>query len=125
MTEFNKYQNEVKEKYANTEAYKQYSYKTKNYSQEKWEQINQGLNDIFYQFSVCLKNNNDPSSIETLQLVKNLKNYITNNYYTCTNDILLSLGQMYVNDQRFKNNIDKFQEGTAEFVNIAIQTYCK
>lgn len=36
-----------------------------------------------------------------------LQKFISENYYTSTNDILYSLGQMYVNDERFKNNIDK------------------
>ena len=35
------------------------------------------------------------------------------------------LGQMYVMDERFKNNIDKNAEGTAEFVSKAIDVYCK
>ena len=49
---------------------------------------------------------------------------ITENFYTCTNEILAGLGQMYVVDERFKNNIDKHGEGTAEFVSQCINSYC-
>lgn len=125
MNEFNEYQKEAKERYKNTEAYIEYSEKTKNYTKEKWSEVSEKLNDIFYEFSFHLKNNTNPSSIEILQLVEKLQNHITENYYKCTNEILLGLGQMYINDQRFKNNIDKFQEGTAEFINKSIQIYCK
>jgi hypothetical protein len=53
-----------------------------------------------------------------------LQNHITQNYYLCTNDILLGLGQMYVADERFKKNIDKHAFGTAEFIKEAIKAYC-
>ena len=57
--------------------------------------------------------------------VQELKEFITDNYYTCTNEILYSLGQMYVNDERFKNNINKIAgKGIAEFVSEAISVYC-
>ncbi|MBR6634885.1 MAG: TipAS antibiotic-recognition domain-containing protein, partial [Clostridia bacterium] len=35
------------------------------------------------------------------------------------------LGQMYVADERFRNNIDNHALGTAEFVSRAIEVYCK
>ncbi|MBQ5675928.1 MAG: TipAS antibiotic-recognition domain-containing protein, partial [Lachnospiraceae bacterium] len=35
------------------------------------------------------------------------------------------LGQMYVADERFKNNIDKHADGTAAYVSEAIAHYCK
>ena len=57
-------------------------------------------------------------------LVKKLQDFITKNYYLCTNDILLGLGQMYVVDERFASNIDKNGEGTALFVFEAIKFYC-
>ena len=57
--------------------------------------------------------------------LEKLKKFITDNYYTCTNEILYSLGQMYVNDERFKNNIDRVAgESTAKFVAEAISVYC-
>ena len=57
--------------------------------------------------------------------IKELQQFISDNYYTCTNEILYSLGQMYVNDERFKKNIDNAGgEGTAKFVYEAISVYC-
>ena len=54
-----------------------------------------------------------------------VQDYITQNYYTCTNDILSGLGKVYVADERFKKNIDKYGEGTAEFAADAIAAYTK
>ncbi len=123
-SEFEKYKAEAKEKWGNTDAYKEHSEKTKNYSAEKWNGLAEGMNDILAEFAVCMKNNETPDSAEAQELVKSLQNHITENYYLCTNDILAGLGQMYVADERFKNNIDKHAEGTAQFISDAIKTYC-
>ena len=61
---------------------------------------------------------------EVQELVKELQDFITGNYYHCTNEILAGLGQMYVADERFKNNIDKHASGTAKFVSEAIKEFC-
>ena len=58
--------------------------------------------------------------VATVVLVAKLQAHITVNYYTCTDEILAGLGKMYVADERFKKNIDKYGEGTAEFAAGAI-----
>ena len=63
--------------------------------------------------------------IEAQALVTKLQAHITANYYTCTDEILAGLGKMYVADERFKKNIDKYGDGTAEFAAAAIEAYCK
>ena len=57
--------------------------------------------------------------------MKMLQDHISENYYLCTNQILAGLGQMYVADERFKSNIDKHADGTAEFICEAIEIYCR
>ncbi len=121
----NNYNNEVINKWRQTNIYKEYSNKTKNYSSSKWDEVNNGLNHIFIEFAECLKNNLSFNSTYVQNLVIKLQNYITNNYYTCTNELLKNLGEMYISDERFTNNIDKYGKGTAEFVHIAIKNYCK
>lgn len=115
---------EAKEKWGNTDAYKEYTEKTKDYSKDKWNGLENGLNDILAEFALCMKNGKEPDSAEVQNLVKMLQNHITENYYLCTNEILAGLGQMYVADERFKNNIDKHADGTAEFICKAIEVYC-
>ena len=124
-SEFENYKAEAQEKWGNTDAYKEYADKTKNYSKNNWQSMTDGLNDILAEFSVCMKNGNEPDSDEAQSLVKMLQNHITETCYNCTNDILAGLGQMYVLDERFKNNIDKNGDGTAEFISNAIEIYCK
>ena len=117
------YEVEAKQRWGETEAYKEYNQKTAIYTKEKMQGINDGLMDIFAKFSLCLKNGNTADSNEAHTLVKELQDYITENYYTCTKEILAGLGQIYVADERFKTNIDKNGDGTAEFVSKAIEYY--
>ena len=77
------------------------------------------------EFAVCMKNGEPVDSAPAQNLVKLLQSHITENYYHCTNDILAGLGQMYVADERFKNNIDKHADGTAAFICQAIEVYCR
>lgn len=124
-SEFEKYKAEAHEKWGETDAYKQHTEKTKDYSKQKWNNLADGMDRIMEEFAVCVRNKETPDSAEAQKLVKTLQNHITENYYNCTNEILAGLGQMYVADERFKNNIDKHAEGTAEFICEAIEAYCR
>ena len=119
-----KYQAEIKNKWENTKAYSEYTEKTKNYSDNKWQNLNENMNDILVEFANYLKEEEAPDSSLVQNLVKKLQDYITLNYYNCSDEILKNLGQMYVSDERFKNNIDKNGNGTAKFISDAIEIYC-
>ena len=118
------YEEEARERWGNTDAYREHEQKSKNYTKEKWAEANDGLMAIFAEFAERKNNGFAANSPEVQSLVVKLQEYITGNYYTCTNDILAGLGQMYVADERFKKTIDKYGEGTAEFAAKAIKCYC-
>ena len=123
-SEFEKHKAEAKEKWGNTDAYKEHAERIKNYSKQKWNDLAEGMDNIMAEFAMCMKNDETSDTVKAQNLVKMLQNHITENYYLCTNEILAGLGQMYVADERFKNNIDKHADGTAVFVNEAIEVYC-
>lgn len=120
----NNYDLEVKQRFGNTDAYKEHVEKTANYTKDKWQEVNDGLMSVLSKFAECIQNGNTADSAEAQALVIELQDYITENYYTCTKEILAGLGLMYIADERFKNNIDKYAVGTAEFVSKAIKFYC-
>ena len=120
-----KYSNEVQERWGNTSAYTEYSEKTKEYSKAKWDKANDGLMAIFAEVAACKDSGVSADSAEAQALVAKLQTHITANYYACTDEILADLGKMYVADERFKKNIDKCGEGTAEFASEAIAIYCR
>ena len=123
--DFEKYKEEAKQKWGQTAAYQEHAEKTRNYTNQTWGELAEGLDRIMAEFALCMKRGETPDSSEAQQLVKTLQSHITDNYYTCNDQILLGLGQMYVGDERFRQNIDRHGEGTAQFICDAVEAYCK
>ena len=119
------YSKESLKRWGNTEAYREHEQKTKNYTKEKWTEANDGLMAIFAEFATCKDSGACADSTKAQALVAKLQAHITDNYYTCTDEILAGLGKMYVADERFKRNINKYGEGTAEFAADVIEVYCR
>ena len=119
------YETEARSRWGATDAYHEHEQKTKNYTKEKWGEANDGMMAIFAEFASCKESGAGADSANAQALVSKLQAHITANYYTCTDEILAGLGKMYVADERFKKNIDKYGEGTAEFAAKAIALYCR
>ena len=118
------YETEVRSRWGDTDAYCEHEQKTKNYTKEKWAEVNDGLMAIFAEFATLKNDEFTVNSLEVQSLVGKLQDFITENYYTCTDEILAGLGKMYVADERFKKNIDKYGDGVANFTSDAIEVFC-
>lgn len=121
----NKYSTEARSRWGNTDAYREHEQKTKNNTKEKWAEANDGLMASFADFAACKNNGESADSVEAQTLVVKLQAHITGNYYTCMDEIIAGLGKMYVVDERFKKNIDKYGEGTAVFASEAVAVFCR
>jgi DNA-binding transcriptional MerR regulator len=122
-SKMDRYAEEVKKRWQDTEAYREYQTKTKNYSAEDQKRASEELSEQFERFSRLL---GTPCEAPEVQAeVELLKQVITRNYYTCTDEILASLGRMYTEDERFRSYLDRFAPGTADFVGKAISYYCQ
>ncbi len=119
------YAAEVKERWGTTDAYKQHQAKTASYSADKWQAVTDGMNTLMAQFAACMKDGYSPDSAEAQALVKAWQAYISDNFYTCTDEILAGLAEMYIADDRFTENIDRHAPGTAAFMHDAIWIYCE
>ena len=118
------YAAQAKASWGNTPAYKEFEEKSKGRTKEQDRDISLGMMDIFAEFGAI--RTTDPASEEAQALVKKLQDYITENFYTCTDEILNGLGEMYSGGGEFTKNIDSYGgEGTAEFAHQAIEIYCK
>ena len=118
------YAAQAKASWGNTPAYKEFEEKSKGRTKEQDRDISLGMMDIFAEFGAI--RTTDPASEEAQVLVKKLQDYITENFYTCTDEILNGLGKMYSGGGEFTKNIDSYGgEGTAEFAHQAIEIYCK
>lgn len=119
------YAKEAEARWGRTEAYAESQRKTASYGKEKWNELQEGMTDLIREFGKAMVQGIKPQDAEAQTLVQQWKDFISANYYTCTNEILAGLGQMYVADERFTKNMNREQEGTAQFMADAIRIYCE
>lgn len=106
------YREETKRKWGATDAYTEYAARGKAAD----------MAPVFKRFAAL--NTLAPEAAPVQAQVRALQDFITQNFYTCTDDILSGLGEMYTADARFKAYIDAFGDGTAAFVSRAVNLYC-
>lgn len=122
-SKIDEYAKKAKEEWGDTPQYKEYEKKSASRSKEDEANMMKGLLNVFAEFGKI--KDTDPSSAEAKALARKLQDYITEHFYNCTNDILLGLGQVYVSNREFTENIDKAGgKGTADFACRAIKAYC-
>lgn len=117
------YAKEARERWGNTEAYKDSERRTKNYNKEDEIRIQKEADAIFAGFAELRGTPADDVKVQLL--VKDWEDHISKYYYDCTKEILQGLGLMYTADERFQKNIDRHGEGTAALMSEAIAVYCK
>lgn len=124
VEEMEQYKNEVIKKWGSTSEYKEYEQKMKGKTEKEQQETMQKLMYFFHELGEWKENLPEDSKVQ--KKIQELQQFITDHFYTCTNEILYGLGQMYVQDERMKHNIDKAGgDGTAQFVQKAITIYCK
>ena len=122
--DFEQYKAEAKEKWGGTKAYAEYESKSRGRTSEESQALGEGMEEIFAAFAVCMQSGQSADCAQAQALARQLQEYITAHFYTCTKPILAGLGQMYTADERFRANIDRHAPGTAEYAGKAIEAYC-
>jgi DNA-binding transcriptional MerR regulator len=117
-----KYAAEAKEKYGNTAAYQESMRKTAKYTKEDWARIMGDASRIYQKIAALMDKR--PADPEVQKAVGEWRQHITDNFYNCTLEIFRGLGDLYVTDQRFTENIDKVKPGLAKFLREAMHVYC-
>ena len=121
-SEIERYTEEAKQKWGSTNAWQEFE--QKQVSPRQAQEQADGIMGIFAQLGSL--RDTDPASGAAQALVAKLQAFITDHYYTCTKEILRSLGQMYIAGDSMTENIDKAGgPGTAQFAHEAIEVYCK
>ena len=118
------YADEARERWGDTAAYKESERRTANYTANDWSELRAGMDAIMAGFAELKAKGVAPDDERARFQVEKLKQFITERMYTCTDEILSGLGQMYVADERFTKNIDKHGAGTAAYTAGCIKSYC-
>lgn len=116
------YRKEARERWGNTPEYAESERREAKRGKDDFARIQAEADAIFAEFAAIRES--DPAGAEARALVEKWRSHISANHYECSKAVLAGLGQMYTADERFTANLDRFGEGTAQFMSAAIAEYC-
>ena len=117
------YEAEVEEKWGETDAYKQSAERTKRYTKADWEQIKAEGEANTAEFLRLMDAGTAPDSPEALAAAADKHAQLEKWFYDASLEMFANLADMWVNDVRFKNNIDKAREGMADYQRAAVKAW--
>ncbi|OEH94561.1 MerR family transcriptional regulator [Bacillus solimangrovi] len=111
------------------EARKRWGDKSVDETNTKIEKMSQNeRQDIAHKWDVIFKQlatlrNQSPNSQQVQEAIKEWYNFLNENFGTYSLDAFKGLGQLYIEDERFMKNIDKYGEGLATFMSEAMDFF--
>ncbi|QSQ24497.1 MerR family transcriptional regulator [Pyxidicoccus parkwayensis] len=115
-----KYEAEVKERWGDTEAYKESARRTKRYTKQDWKVLKEEMDGLQKALAELLGAGRAPTDVAAMDLVEAWRQHISKWFYPCSYAMHRGLGALYVSDHRFTENIDRVRPGLARFTRDAI-----
>lgn len=115
------YEDEAKERWGDTEAYRESMRRTKGYTEKDWKRIKEEGQVLFQKLAEKMKQGAEPRDPEVVSLAEEHRRHIERWFYPLSREAHRGLGEMFVTDERFTANIDKLGEGLAQFLAEAIR----
>ena len=117
------YYKEAGLRFKNTPEFQEFEERNETNKLSKWNEFDKKAKIIFSELSELI--NNQPDSDEVQFIISKWQDCISENYYQCSKEMLKSLSEMYIGDNRFVDYYNNICNGLAQFVYEAIQVYCK
>ncbi len=122
-TKLEEYARKAKAEWGKTPEYREYEQKAAGRTEEETADINRRMLDIFAE--IGKEKDTDPASEKVQALIGKLQAFITEHFYTCSDQVLFGLGQMYAAGGELAGSIDRVGgKGTGAFTNEAIRIHC-
>jgi DNA-binding transcriptional MerR regulator len=117
-----KYEAEAKQRWGETDAYKESARRTRKYGEKEWAAIKAETNAIFADAAAAMKAGKKSDSPEARALAERHRQHTERWFYPCSPAMHANLADMWEADERFKANIDKFGEGLTAWLAAAVRT---
>jgi DNA-binding transcriptional MerR regulator len=114
------YEDEARERWGNTDAYKESARRAKQYGKAEWEAIRRESDAIYAGLAALMQAGVAVGDARVRELVDAHRAHIDRWFYPCSRDMQRGLGEMYVADPRFAANLDKLAPGFARYLRDAI-----
>ncbi|WP_172386083.1 MerR family transcriptional regulator [Streptomyces sp. MNP-20] len=114
------YEDEVQQRWGNTEAYAESRRRTAAYTKEDWKRINDGMDALHTRMADLLDAGTPAASTEAMDAAEAHRQLISDSYYDCSHEMHACLGAMYVDDPRFTATYEAIRPGLAVYLRDAI-----
>lgn len=114
------YEDEVRERWGESEAYKESARRTARYKKEDWERY-KSESEAVNAAIVALMDEGVPATDErAMDAVDAHRLLIDSWFYPCSHEMHAGLAEMYVSDPRFTATYERIRPGMAAYVHDAI-----
>ncbi len=113
------YAEEANQRWGETEAYRQSQRRVATYKKEDWQQLKAEEEGVRARLEAAFARGAAPESEEAMAAAEAHRQLISRWFYECTYDIHRGLTDMYVSDERFRDNYDVRAPGLASFIREA------
>ncbi|MFC7883602.1 MerR family transcriptional regulator [Streptomyces sp. NPDC057376] len=114
------YEEEVQERWGNTDAYRQSKAKTASYTKEDWQRIKDEVDELTRRFVALMEAGEPAESEAAMDAAEAHRQGIARNHYDCGYEMHTCMGEMFVSDERYTRNIDAAKPGLAAYMRDAI-----
>jgi MerR family transcriptional regulator, thiopeptide resistance regulator len=115
------YDEEVQERWGESDAYKESKRRTSSYSKDDWLRIKAEGEDVEARFAAALAAGVPADSQQAMDIAEAHRQQISRNFYDCPPGMHAGLGRMYVEDERFAAHYEQRAPGLAQYVSAAVQ----
>jgi MerR family transcriptional regulator, thiopeptide resistance regulator len=115
------FEEETKQRWGHTDAYKESKRRTGSYSKQDWERLGVEAGAIYETFAALMQAGSDPTSPAAMDAAEQHRQHISRWFYPCPRDMHRGLGELYVSDPRFTANIDRVRAGMSQYMKEAFR----
>jgi MerR family transcriptional regulator, thiopeptide resistance regulator len=114
------HEDEARERWGDTDAYRESARRVKSYTKEDWLRITADQEAVEAGLAEAMAAGLAPDSPEAMALAERARLGIERSFYPCSHEMHRNLGTMYVADPRFAKHYDDRAPGLARYVCDAI-----
>jgi len=114
------YEEETKERWGDTDAYREAARRTARYTPEQWAELKDQSDGLYRELAARLAAGAAATDPAVMDIAERHRLHIERWFYPCSMDLHRGLGELYVSDARFMKNIDRYRPKLAEFLRDAI-----
>jgi hypothetical protein len=114
------YAEEAEQRWGESDAYRESARRTSAYTKEDWLRIRAEADDVCSQFASAFSGGVAADSDEAMEVAEAHRQHISRWFYECSYDVHRGLADLYVADERFAANYERYAPGLTQFIHDAI-----